>query len=111
MPTPEIFNLFIYGSLRNPRVFEEVAGIPCPDKIPAVLEGYAPGPAVEGYPAVVPVPGRRVAGEVILALPQEILPRLDEYEGEGNLYRRVSVQVNTGYGGMPAYVYIRRLEE
>ncbi|MFB3788296.1 MAG: gamma-glutamylcyclotransferase [bacterium] len=111
MAAPDTFNLFIYGSLRDPRVFEEAAGIPCPDTIPAVLEGYAPGPAVEGYPAVVPELGGRVAGEVILALPATILARLDEYEGEGELYRRVSIRVTAGNREIDAYVYIRRPEE
>ncbi|HOL96561.1 MAG TPA: gamma-glutamylcyclotransferase [bacterium] len=110
MPALEPFNLFIYGSLRDSHVFMEVTGIPCPDKIPAVLEGYTPGAAVCGYPAAIPKPDSQMKGEVIPGLPPEILARLDAYEGEGELYRRVCARVKTALGEMPAYVYIRNPE-
>ena len=104
------FNLFVYGSLRDLHVFTEVTGLPCQDKIPAVLEGYALGHAVGGYPAAFPNPDSHMEGDVIPGLPREILVRLDAYEGEGDLYRRICVQVKTAQDEMPAYVYIRNPE-
>lgn len=60
---------------------------------------------VGSYPAVVPVEGFRVFGE-IYEVNEETLRRLDEYEGEGFLYLRKRLPIETESGTVPVWVYV-----
>lgn len=62
------------------------------------------------YPGIKPCIGESVLGELYFVNP-ETVARLDEYEGEGSLYKRTTVQLNTGNKkfAAEAYVYNRNL--
>ena len=98
-------NVFTYGSLMYPAVWERVvrgryAGAP------AVLEGYR-RLALHGvdYPGAVPQPGARIEGRVYLEVGPDDLARLDAFEADD--YRREEVWVHPE-GGAPvrAQVYV-----
>lgn len=69
-----------------------------------ILNGYGIF-EVGSYPAVVPVEGFRVFGE-IYEVNEETLRRLDEYEGEGFLYLRKRLPIETESGTVPVWVYV-----
>ena len=106
---PESLSLFVYGSLKIPSVFLDITGRVCPPKREAVLTGYAFAPSWNGYPVIRPDPEGIVAGELIGGLNEDILRRIDEYEGEG--CRRIQVMVSTGEELVRAYVYVNVEEE
>ena len=77
----------------------------------AVLPGYAMYD-LGWYPGILPGEGSVVHGEVYL-VSDEMLMRMDHYEGEGFLYMRKAVPV-TGIEGCPeaqVYVYLRPVDE
>ncbi len=74
----------------------------------AVLRGYAMYD-LGSYPGIVEESGEAVVGEVY-CVNNDLLDKLDEYEGEGFLYRRTTVQVELATGEKAdafAYVYAR----
>ena len=87
-------SLFAYGTLQIPEVLRAVTGRTFPG-IPAILEGFRRGRLVNAtYPGLVRAPGFRTGGALLLGLDQEILTRLDRFEGK--TYRREAVEVLTG---------------
>ena len=84
-------NVFTYGSLMYPEVFEPVA-LAGPQRHRACLDGWVRR-AIDGktYPAAVPLPGARIDGVVWMGLSQAAMRRLDEFEGHE--YRREQVDV------------------
>jgi hypothetical protein len=111
--------LFIYGSLRDPRVRDQLLG-PRPDltTCPATLPGHV-RLTVEsfGYPFLVPVRTLRdaavpadaqVAGELLLGLLPADYVTLDRYEDlDDGLYLRGVVTVETAAGPADAFAYLR----
>jgi gamma-glutamylcyclotransferase (GGCT)/AIG2-like uncharacterized protein YtfP len=103
--------LFVYGSLRDPRVRARLLG---QDRdlrtCPAVLRGHArqEAPGFD-YPFVVPADAdARVEGELLLGLEAADYAVLDRYEDlEDGLYRRVAVTVETPDGRADAWTYLK----
>lgn len=96
-------NLFVYGSLMEPRVFRLVAGLD-PSSSPALLSDHARYRiAGQTYPALIPEPGKATSGRIVFDVPSHALRRLDRFEG--NWYERVLVDVATDLGRCQAEVY------
>lgn len=104
--------VFVYGTLRDPEVFSQVAGHP-PDEEPqpAVLKGFGRRHFRDlPYDYIEPALDEEVAGLVIPVRPMD-LEALDIYEDAtldgGDLYRRISVRVQVAHAGeRTAFVYV-----
>jgi gamma-glutamylcyclotransferase (GGCT)/AIG2-like uncharacterized protein YtfP len=90
-------NLFTYGSLMIPCVTHAVTGHKFRAE-GACLRDYARYKVRgESYPGIVYQKGALTNGIVYLGVDALSLKRLDEFEG--NLYERISVQIENGQGG------------
>ena len=103
--------LFVYGSLRDPRVRARVLGArPDLPTCPAALYGHA-RQMVPGfdYPFLVPAEAdARVEGELILGLADADYPVLDRYEDvDDGLYVRGRVTAETADGPVDAWAYLK----
>jgi gamma-glutamylcyclotransferase (GGCT)/AIG2-like uncharacterized protein YtfP len=102
---PALSRLFVYGTLREDTVVQEILGRR-PPRRPAVLRGYrrAFDEAI-GYPVIRPDPASSVRGSVLDEIDAQALALLDAYEGRD--YERIVVQVDLP-GGAPcaAYAYV-----
>jgi gamma-glutamylcyclotransferase (GGCT)/AIG2-like uncharacterized protein YtfP len=103
--------LFVYGTLRDPRVRARVLGErPGLTTCQAILNGYA-RQVVSGfdYPFATPAePDARIDGELILGLADADYPMLDQYEDvDDGLYVRAAVTVQTADGPVDAWTYLR----
>jgi len=98
-------NLFVYGTLMEPRVMAAVAGR-APAPIPAIVHDHARYTvAGEVYPGMTPEAGAQVVGILYLDLDHEELRRLDRFEGD--FYQRSKVQVETQDSQrLPAFTYL-----
>ena len=97
--------LFVYGTLRHPKVLEAVVGR-MPDARPARLSGYGVREiAGTSDPAIHPDPVSVVDGLILDGLTAEEHLRIDYYEGDGE-YERRSVRVETGAGAVEAEVFL-----
>ena len=104
--------LFVYGSLRDPRVRARVLGEqrPALTTCPATLYGHERQTVPSfGYPFLVPAGADAgVDGELILGLADADYPVLDRYEDvEDGLYVRERVTVETADGPVDAWTYLR----
>jgi len=108
-------NLFIYGSLRDRRIFQSVSGLSFtrkPSKIsdqnlfaePAFLSGYRKVSPDNVYFYAVTVPPSRIEGIVIYNVPVSAMVEIDKYEGRR--YDRETVQVNTAKGPVEVQAYL-----
>lgn len=88
-------DLFVYGTLTDPEVLRRVAGRVFAAE-PAVLDGFRRIAEPGCYPFIEPSPGDRVAGLLLRGIDAAALGRLDDYEDEGRMYFRRSVQVRVG---------------
>ena len=86
-------NLFVYGTLMFPEVWRRVAGGEH-RRQSATLRNYA-AYRVRGepYPVLAPAPGATVSGAIVYGVEDDVLTRLDAYEGD--LYVRIDVEVAT----------------
>ena len=100
-----IGRLFVYGTLRDDAVVQELLGHHLFGR-PAVLRGYEQGSdASIGYPVIRPRSDATVVGKVLDGIDDEMLATLDAYEGHE--YRRIIVQVDTPDGRtVEAYAYV-----
>jgi len=98
-------NLFVYGTLQRGQsrhhVLEnleyEKATLPRHKKV---------SPPSLGFPFIVYDEDSKVKGEVYYNLSDELLNTLDLIEGEGSLYHRIIVEVQTNQGkNVQAYTY------
>jgi gamma-glutamylcyclotransferase (GGCT)/AIG2-like uncharacterized protein YtfP len=107
MVTGKKTNLFIYGSLRDPHIFESVCGMSFTHKRhkvnartlfaePAFLPGYRKVSPDNVYYYAVASPGSKIEGYVIYDLPAEAMAIIDKYEGKR--YQRETVRVHTARG-------------
>jgi gamma-glutamylcyclotransferase (GGCT)/AIG2-like uncharacterized protein YtfP len=107
-------NLFVYGSLADPRCLDEVLGRRyAQERLRARLVGYRRiANSVYPYPFIVVAPADAVDGILLLDLSAKDLDVLDDYEEVASgTYTRVSVEVEAwGCGSramrLPAHTYI-----
>jgi len=115
----EKFNLFVYGSLRDPEVFKSVSGLgftfsagstnkeTLPAE-PAFLAAHRRVSPDNVYFYAVPDRAHRIEGYVIYNLPAQALADIDMYEGKR--YNREIVSVNTAAGPVEAHAYLTTRE-
>ncbi|MHC4692845.1 MAG: gamma-glutamylcyclotransferase family protein [Planctomycetota bacterium] len=115
MTDEENVNLFIYGSLRDRRIFQSVSGFSFtrkPSKVdektllaePALLPRYRKISPDNVYFYAVPAQSSRIEGFVIHDLPARAMAEIDRYEGKR--YDRETVHVNTAKGIVEAQAYL-----
>lgn len=108
-------NLFIYGSLRDPRIFQSVSGLSFTRKAskisektlfaePALLPHYRRVSPDNVYFYAVEAPSSRIEGFVIYDVPLWAMAEIDRYEGKR--YERETVRVNTAKGLVEAQAYL-----
>ncbi|MHC4109944.1 MAG: gamma-glutamylcyclotransferase family protein [Planctomycetota bacterium] len=115
MNDEEKVNLFIYGSLRDRRIFQSVSGFSFsrkPSKVseqvllaePALLPHYRKVSPDNVYFYAVPAPSSRIDGFVIYDVPADAMAEIDRYEGKR--YDRETVHINTAKGLVEAQAYM-----
>ena len=108
-------NLFIYGSLRDRRVFQSVSGLSFARKAskidnktlfaePALLPRYRRVSPDNVYYYAIAAPSSRIEGFVIHDVPAAAMAEIDKYEGKR--YERETVKVNTANGPIEAQAYL-----
>ncbi len=108
-------NLFIYGSLRDSRIFQSVSGLSFTKKTskidsetlfaqPALLPHYRRVSPDNVYFYAIAAPSSRIEGLVIYDVPAQAMAEIDRYEGKR--YERETVQVNTASGPVQAQAYL-----
>jgi len=113
--TEDRFNLFIYGSLRDRRIFQSVSGLSFtkkPSKVsnrtlfaePAFLAHYRKVSPDNVYFYAVSAASSRIEGFVIYDVPAWAIAEIDRYEGKR--YERETVQVHTANGLVQAQAYL-----
>ena len=104
-------NLFIYGSLRDSRIFQSVSGFRFARKAskidsktlfaePALLPHYRRVSPDNVYYYAIAAPNSRIEGFVIHDIPTPAMAEIDKYEGKR--YERDTVHVNTANGSIEA---------
>ena len=115
----EKVNLFIYGSLRDRRIFQSVSSLSFTRKDskrndqnllaePAFLPGYRKVSPDDVYFYAVKDKSSRVEGFVIYDVPAWAMAEIDKYEGKR--YQRETVSVNTAKGSVKAQAYLASRE-
>ncbi|MHC4738673.1 MAG: gamma-glutamylcyclotransferase family protein [Planctomycetota bacterium] len=108
-------NLFVYGSLRDRRIFQSVSGLNFtrkPSKINdntllaelALLPRYRKVSPDNVYFYAVANPSSRIEGLLIHNIPSSAMAEIDKYEGKR--YQRQTVNINTADGLMEAEAYL-----
>jgi len=108
-------NLFIYGSLRDRRIFQSVSGLSFTRKAskidnntlfaePALLPKYRRVSPDNVYYYAIAAPSSRIEGFVIHDIPAPAMAEIDKYEGKR--YERETVHVNTANGTLEAQAYL-----
>ncbi len=111
----EKYNLFIYGSLRDQRIFQSVCGLSYTKKenradektlfaAAAMLSGYRKISPDNVYFYAVVAPSSNIEGLIIYNVPASAMAEIDRYEGKR--YERETVTVNTAKGAVPAQAYL-----
>lgn len=97
-------NVFTYGSLMFPEVWQRVTGRSAVGE-PASLSGFEARCLRDvSYPMLIPVPGAETPGILYRSVDPDALERLDLFEGEE--YRRIRVTVAPrALCAVPAEVY------
>ena len=110
------FNLFVYGSLREPSILESVCGLSFTLKPSlaheahvlfaelAILNGYRRVSPDNVYFYAIPESSAKIEGFVIYNISAPALEEIDRYEGK--LYERENVLVNTAGGQVKAFAYL-----
>jgi len=107
--------LFIYGSLRDSRIFQSVSGFSFSRKAskldhktffaePALLPHYRRVSPDNVYYYAIAAKSSRIDGFVIYDIPAPAMAEIDRYEGKR--YERESVRVNTANGSVEAQAYL-----
>lgn len=108
-------NLFIYGSLRDRRIFKSVSGLNVtrkPSKADdktlftelAFLPHYRKVSPDNVYFYAVPDPSSKIEGFVIYDVPPSAMAEINKYEGKR--YKKETVLVNTANGPLEAQAYL-----
>jgi len=109
------FNLFIYGSLRDRRIFQSVSGLSFTRKSskvdekallaePALLPNHRKLSPDNVYFYAVEEPSSKIEGYIIYDVPSSAMDEIDRYEGRR--YDRETVRVNTANGPVEAQAYL-----
>jgi len=104
-------NVFVYGTLLIPEIWNAVTGEPGLAASPATLPGYRILRVRNAaYPGIVAVgDGDSVDGKIVFDIPDLALRRLDAYEDA--FYRRAEVHPETTDGSLvPAQAYLVPVE-
>lgn len=107
--------MFIYGSLRDSRIFQSVSGFSFSRKAskldhktffaePALLPHYRRVSPDNVYYYAIAAKSSRIDGFVIYDIPAPAMAEIDRYEGKR--YERESVRVNTANGSVEAQAYL-----
>jgi len=113
--TEQKVNLFIYGSLRDRKIFQSVSGFgftykPSAAKKnqllaePALLAGYHKVSPDNVYYYAVRAPASKIDGLLIYDVLPQVMDEIDKYEGKR--YKREAVRVNTASGTVRAQAYL-----
>jgi len=108
-------NMFVYGSLRDPSIFNSVCGLSFtlkPTNVKqgvlraelALLDGYRRVSPDNVYYYAVEAPSKKLEGIVIYDVPPGAMAEIDKYEGK--LYDRETVTVSTAEGTVEAVAYL-----
>jgi gamma-glutamylcyclotransferase (GGCT)/AIG2-like uncharacterized protein YtfP len=108
-------NLFIYGSLRDRRIFKSVSGFSFTRKAskidietlwaePAFLAHYRKLSPDNVYFYAVSAPSSKIEGLVVYDIPAWAMAEIDRYEGKR--YKREIVEINTANGSVRAQAYL-----
>jgi hypothetical protein len=108
-------NLFIYGSLRDSRIFKSVCGLSFARRAskingrtlfaePALLPRYRRVSPDNVYFYAIAAPSSRIEGLIIHDVPAWAMSEIDRYEGKR--YGREAVRVNTAKGFVEAQAYL-----
>lgn len=109
-------NLFVYGSLREPTIFESVCGYrfslkpsaSVPENVLfaelAMLPGYRRVSPDNVYFYAIPDETNKLQGFVIYDVPPAAMQVIDKYEGK--FYERETLKVNTAQGPIEAVAYL-----
>lgn len=100
-----ITKLFVYGSLNDEKNFQMLTGRVLRSET-AILWDYRKINPKHGFPFAMSWKGSKIEGRLVHDIDSKILSKLDEYEGEGELYTRKVVTVKTADQDAAAYVYI-----
>src|SRR5215207_10803907 len=114
IPPVTTSNLFVYGSLADPRCLHDVLGRQyMQERLRARLDGFRRvSSSAYPYPFIVAAPAETVDGILVMDLTQEDLEVLDDYEEVGTgTYRRIEVEVDAWGCGprtmrIPAHTYV-----
>ena len=112
-------NLFVYGSLRDSRIFQSICGLSFskkPSKIdsmtlfsePALLPQYRRVSPDNVYFYAIAAPSSKIEGLIIHDVPARAMAEIDRYEGKR--YERETVRVNTASGPVEAQAYLVSLD-
>ncbi len=112
-------NLFVYGSLRDPRIFKSVSGYAFTRKASAtdsetllaelaLLSEYRRVSPDNVYHYAVKDSRSRIEGLVIYDLPLSAMDEIDRYEGKR--YKRETVEISTAKGSVKALAYLASKE-
>jgi gamma-glutamylaminecyclotransferase len=105
MPSQEPIHLFVYGTLTDPECVVSLTGKRFAG-IHVTLEGFERVESPLGYPFILPRSGAVVHGLLLHDIDPVSLARLDDYEAEGDLYRRQSVEVEAVGARLFAMAYV-----
>ncbi|MCP4610922.1 MAG: gamma-glutamylcyclotransferase, partial [Planctomycetes bacterium] len=108
-------NLFIYGSLRDSRIFKSVSGLSFTRRVskidietlwaePAFLARYRKVSPDNVYFYAVSAPSSKIEGLVVYDIPAWAMAEIDRYEGKR--YKREIVQISTASGSVEAHAYL-----
>ncbi len=102
-------HIFVYGTLRpGEAAYERWLGDHATEHRPARLVGHALYGATFRYPFVVADPASVVVGDLVTVpgpVVDEVLERLDQYEGREYVRRRVAVELDSG-DPVDAWTYV-----
>ncbi|GAG76765.1 unnamed protein product, partial [marine sediment metagenome] len=108
-------SLFIYGSLRDAKIFQSVCGLSFTKKRAkvdeqtllaeaALLPGYRKISPDKVYFYAFPLPSSKIEGYVVHNVPDSAMAEIDRYEGKR--YERETVRVNTATGPVETQAYL-----
>ncbi len=106
-----MYNVFVYGTLLYAETLHSVLNQEyLPKNIDGRLQGYEPRVLPHApFPGLVPIWNGSCEGKILLNITKDQLARLDRYEGEGCLYKRIFVHVKASTNelyGCWTYLYL-----